>query len=158
MNQKTAVAVSVLLLAILACGFPGVSAPTQTPAVTQIIVVIENTPTATVESVEPTITPTQAPTDTPLPTLTPLPTATATPNYPYATFIKNANCRSGPSQTYEVVTSFLAGQTVEIVGRNPDFDNTWWQVKIPGSNGKCWVSLTTAQAYGDFDAIPTVTP
>jgi SH3-like domain-containing protein len=89
-------------------------------------------------------------------------TATASPTTtlsgPAATFIKNANCRQGPSTSYEVVTSFLAGQTVEIVGRNPDFDNTWWYVKIPGSNGKCWVSLTTAQAYGDFDAIPTVKP
>lgn len=155
MNQKTVIVLSALLLAVLACGVPAVSAPTPTAAVTRIVVVIENTPTATAE---PTIPPTQAPTNTPLPTLTPPPTFTRTPSYPYATFIKNANCRSGPSQTYDVVTSFLAGQTVEIVGRNPDYDNTWWQVKIPDSNKKCWVSLTTAQAYGDFDAIPTVSP
>ncbi len=155
MNQRLITALSILLLAALACGFPGVSAPTQTPAVTQIIVVIENTPTPVVE---PSATPTEPPTQTPLPTATSAPTNTPTPNYPYATFIKNANCRSGPSQTYEVVTSFLAGQTVEIVGRNPDYDNTWWQVKIPNSSKKCWVSLTTAQAYGDFDAIPTVSP
>lgn len=155
MNQKSIIALSILLLAAFACGFPGVSGPTQTPAVTQIIVVIENTTTTVVE---PTIPPTPLPTQTPLPTATPAPTNTPTPGYPYATFIKNANCRSGPSQTYEVVTSFLAGQTVEIVGRNPDYDNTWWQVKIPDSNKKCWVSLTTAQAYGDFDAIPTVSP
>lgn len=155
MNRKIVVVLSAVLLAALACSIPGVAAPTPTAAVTQIIVVIENTPTATVE---PTIPPTQAPTNTPLPTLTPPPTFTPTPVYPYATFIKNANCRSGPSQTYEVVASFLAGQTVEIVGRNPDYDNTWWQVKIPNSSKKCWVSLTTAQAYGDFDAIPTVSP
>jgi uncharacterized protein YgiM (DUF1202 family) len=155
MNQRLVIVLSILLLATLACGFPGVSAPTPTAAVTQIIVVIENTPTP---FVEPSATPTEPPTQTPLPTSTLFPTATATPNYPYATFIKNANCRSGPSQAYEVVTSFLSGQTVEIVGRNPDYDNTWWLVKIPNSNSKCWVSLTTAQAYGDFDAIPTVSP
>ncbi|MEW6030063.1 MAG: SH3 domain-containing protein [Chloroflexota bacterium] len=155
MNQKSIIALSILLLATFACGFPGASAPTPTTAVTQIIVVIENTPTVTVE---PSATSTESPTQTPSPTATLAPSNTPAPNYPYATFIKNANCRSGPSQTYEVVTSFLAGQTVEIVGRNPDYDNTWWQVKIPNSNTKCWVSLTTAQAYGDFDAIPTVSP
>jgi uncharacterized protein YgiM (DUF1202 family) len=75
-----------------------------------------------------------------------------------ATFIKDTNCRQGPGTQYDVETSFFNGETVQIVGRNPDFDNTWWYVVIPATGGKCWVSLTTAQASGDFDAIPTVAP
>ncbi len=75
-----------------------------------------------------------------------------------ATFVQDANCRAGPGTSYEVVASFLQGDTVEIFGRNYDFSNTWWYVRIPNTNDYCWVSLITAQASGDFDAIPTMAP
>jgi len=52
----------------------------------------------------------------------------------------------------------LKGQIVDIVGRNPDFSNTWWLVIIPGTNSTCWISLVTAQASGDFDSIPIIFP
>jgi hypothetical protein len=168
MDLKSNLLLAVLIATMLAC----VSTTNQqaTPSViTQVVVLpneAENTPTTATAATAATFgaPPTFAPLYTPTPTETPQstasasPTATATSSVPVATFIKNANCRQGPGTKYEVVTSFLAGQTVEIVGRNPDFDNTWWYVKIPDDNGKCWVSLTTAQAYGDFDAIPTVIP
>src|SRR5512143_822922 len=51
-----------------------------------------------------------------------------------ATFIQQANCRSGPSTGYDIVTSFEQGQTVDIYGRNPNHSNTWWYVRIPNSN------------------------
>jgi SH3-like domain-containing protein len=100
-------------------------------------------------------------TDTPIATTTTASTATTAPTAtlsgPTATFIKDANCRNGPGTAYPVVTSFFKGETVQIVGRNPNFNNTWWYVNIP-SGGRCWVSLTTAEAYGNFDDIPTVVP
>ena len=75
-----------------------------------------------------------------------------------ARLVKDANCRAGPSTAYDVVTSFSKGQVLQIVGRNPDLKNTWWLVVIPGTNSKCWISLVTAQATGDFDSLPIIHP
>jgi uncharacterized protein YgiM (DUF1202 family) len=145
----------VMLAAMLACGV-ATSQPSAPVIVTQVVVVPNVVESTQVTLVETPLPASPAPTETPQATATVSPTATL--SGPVATFIKNANCRQGPGTQYETVTSFLAGQTVEIVGRNPDYDNTWWYVKIPDNNGNCWVSLTTAQASGDFDEIPTKKP
>ena len=164
MNRNIIVAFTAFLAGILACSMPEGTPPT--PVVVTHVVVLPNEG----EPTQPPAPPPSSP-SIPLPTITAQPvdtatstvtatitaTATATLSGPTATFIKNANCRNGPGTKYEVVTSYFAGQTVQIVGRNPDFDNTWWLIKMP-TGGKCWVSLTTAEASGDFDAIPTVIP
>ena len=162
MNRNIGISIVVLLAGVLACAVPAGVAPTPV-VITQVVVVPNEQVQASAtlpESVLPTATLTTIPTETATSTITPTPTITptATSSGPVATFIKDANCRQGPGTAYEVVTSFFAGETVQIVGRNPDFNNTWWYVVIPATGGKCWVSLTTAQAYGDFDAIPTVVP
>ena len=165
MNQKIALVLIVLLAGTLACVVPAGIPPT--PVVITQVVVIPNTeapvqpsPSIPLPSPSPAIalpTITQQSITTSTSTATATVTATATLSGPIATFIKNANCRAGPGTGYDVVTSYFSGQTVEIVGRNPDFNNTWWQIKMP-TGGKCWVSFSTAQASGDFDAIPTVKP
>ena len=163
--MKTRTIFVVLICALMASCTAQPANPPQPPVViTQIVVVPPDTATTTTAPNLPA-TPLPLPSATPLPSLTPLPTltptnpASATPTVPTATLIKNANCRKGPSQAYEVVTSFLKGQVLEIVGRNDDLSNTWWQVKIPGSKkSKCWISLTTAQATGNMDDIPTIYP
>jgi len=102
------------------------------------------------------------PTLTPFPTLPPPPTAiipTEAPAFAVtAILVKNANCRQGPSQNYEVVTSFYDGDVLEVVGRNPDFDNTWWMVLIPGTRSTCWISFVTAQVSGNLDDLPVIYP
>ncbi len=160
MKRKTSIVVAIVLLLTLACGIPVANPPPPTSAVVTQIVIL---PAATTAPLQPTAQ--IPPVTTPLPSLTPSPTFTSSPTptatiigIASATLIKNANCRKGPGQSYDVVTSFFAGQVLEIVGRNPDPTNTWWQVKIPGTNSKCWISLTTAQATGNFDAVPTVSP
>ena len=167
MNRKVIISFVVLLAGMLACAVPAGIMPT--PVVITQIVVVTNEPEQIQASATPLI-PTDPPATVP-PAFTATPisastsantaalavVATTTPNGPIATFVQNANCRKGPGTTYEVVTSFLEGDTVRIVGRNPNFNNTWWYVEIP-SGGNCWVSLTTAQAYGNFTDIPTVTP
>jgi len=166
MNKNIIVSIIILLAGMLACAMPAGLTPTPV-VITQVVVVpneqeqeVQASPTIPPPTVPPpTIPPptdTLASTDTTVGTATSVPTAT--PSGPVATFIKNANCREGPGTPYDVVTSFYSGETVQIVGRNPDFDNTWWYVVVPSTGGKCWVSLTTAQASGDFDAIPTVMP
>jgi len=143
----------VLIASILACVVPPGMTPTPV-VVTQVVVVPNNqvplqpSPTLPLPAT-PVATFTQVPTGTP--------TATATLSGPTVTLIKNANCRSGPGTQYEAVTSYFEGQTLRIVGRNPDFDNTWWYVEMP-TGGKCWLSLATGQAFGPFDDIPTMTP
>ena len=166
MNKNIIIPLVVLLAGMLACAVQG-GAPPTAAVITQVVVVpneqnqqAQASPTLPMPTVPlatlppatepPVATATQASTATTAPT--------ATPSGPVATFIKDANCRNGPSTTDLVVTSFFKGETVQIVGRNPNFNNTWWYVVIPSTGGKCWVSLTTAQAYGDFDAIPTVIP
>jgi hypothetical protein len=163
MNRNAIFALAALLAGVLACAVPAGMTPTPV-VITQVVVVpneqeqVQTSPTLPFPTVPvPTFTlaPANTNTTTVVSTATTAPTATL--SGPVATFIKNANCREGPGTGYEVVTSFFKGDTVQIVGRNPDYDNTWWYVVIP-SGGKCWVSLTTAQAYGDFDSIPTVVP
>jgi uncharacterized protein YgiM (DUF1202 family) len=164
MKNINVIVAALVLTLTLACAIPLSSPPQPQPSpivVTQVIVVPADT--ATTAPILPTDTQ-SPPSVTPLPSLTPLPTitptnpASPTPTVPTATLIKNANCRHGPSQIYEVVTSFLKGQALEIVGRNEDLSNTWWQVKIPNSRSKCWISLTTAQATGNMDDIPIIYP
>ncbi len=144
--------------------------------VTALISLSCNLPTQEIETLPPTadvavnipatqeILPTETAATSPSPTMTlgPAETATATlsptPSVPTALFIMNANCRSGPDKTKTAVMSFLKGESAEIVGRNEELDDTWWHVKIPNSNDKCWVSTITAQVIGSYDDIPTIPP
>lgn len=169
MNRKALISLIVLLIGMLACIVPAGTPPTPV-VITQVVVIPNAGEPAQPPPQEPQEPPPQPPDPNPevslptvtlqvvdIPTGTPTVTATATLSGPTATFIKDANCRTGPGTKYDVVTSYFKGQTVEILGRNKDFDNTWWQIKMP-TGGKCWVSLTTTQANGDFDSIPVVKP
>ena len=169
MNKNIIISIVVLLAGTLACAVP--AGMTPPPVVITQVVVVPNEQSGQVQEVQasPTLPlPTvplatvplamDTPASTATATRTAAPSPTATLSGPTVTFIKDANCRNGPGTQYDVVTSFFKGETVQIVGRNPNFNNTWWYVVIPSTNGKCWVSLTTAQAYGNFDDIPTVVP
>jgi hypothetical protein len=161
MNRNIFISLIVLLAGMLSCAVP--PGMTPTPAIVTQVVVVPNEQEPQVQASPTLPLPTIiAATDTLIPTDTPVSTATITPTAtmsgPVATFVKDANCRQGPGTKYDVVTSFFKGETVQIVGRNPDYNNTWWYVVVPSTGGKCWVSLTTAQAQGNFDAIPTVKP
>jgi hypothetical protein len=105
----------------------------------------------------PLFTSTLEPSATMISTATPLLTATATAtgtsSMPVFTLSKNANCRQGPSQVYEVVTSFSQGQSISIEGKNKD--NTWWLVRIP-TGGRCWISGVTGNTTGNIENVPIV--
>jgi uncharacterized protein YgiM (DUF1202 family) len=167
MKTKTLLLAVTALIVSLACTITLFDTPPSPTPVASFTPVASSTqaiilPADTETLPPPPITEPPQPTYTPLPTFTPYPTIpppTSAPQFAVsATLIKNANCRQGPSQAYEVVTSFFAGQVLEIVGRNPDFSNTWWQVVIPGTHSTCWISLTTAQATGNFDDLPIIYP
>jgi hypothetical protein len=97
-------------------------------------------------------TPTTEMTETP--TLTPAPTATETTSVPTLVLIQNANCRRGPSQVYDVLTSLLKGQSVPIIAKSEE--GTWLLVHIP-TGETCWISGVTGTTAGKQDALPFAT-
>ena len=74
------------------------------------------------------------------------PAANATPSTPIFTLVQNGNCRWGPGQAYEVLTSLLAGGNVPIVGKNED--STWWLVRLP-TGELCWFSVVIGTSGGN---------
>jgi hypothetical protein len=162
--------VSLILLASLAaCNMPTSqtqSVPdmeTAAALTVQAVLTPLNSPAAVVNPVS-TETPnsamsaTLAVTNTSTATTTPkLPTPTITPTYsvPMAEITGNTNCRTGPSQTYEIIYTFLPGAKTEIVGQYPQ-DN-YWIVKLPNSSSTCWMWGGYATISGSFWVVPTAT-
>ena len=101
-----------ILLALQACNLPS-GAPTEEPQ-DEVLIAAQMTLTALAEQV----TPTEAlPTFTSLPTLSPTPEFTATPaftvtpSFAYVTLSTATNCRVGPGLVYDLIDTFLIGQT-----------------------------------------------
>jgi hypothetical protein len=91
------------------------------------------------------------PTDVPTP-------ESATPaldTLPLGTLLKNANCRRGPGTAYDVVTSLVQGQEVQIEGQNIG-DPKWWWILLPQSSAHCWMSAATLEIIGVFAEPPIV--
>lgn len=83
-------------------------------------------------------------------------TPTSTPAQPTLQINTNVNCRSGPGGNFQVVTSYAAGTTLDLAGKNSE--PAYWQVKIPNSSETCWIDAQYATPSGDFESLPTVTP
>ncbi len=129
-----------LILAALACNWSNV-APPAAPVI------------------EPSSLPTFAiSTLTPVPTETPLPTVTSTPDMPIAwPKDQGVNCRYGPGQAWDTVSSLLPGTTTEIKGRT--VDTSWWYVNDPlKQDSFCWVSYDVVDTAGNLNIIPIVEP
>lgn len=110
--------------------------------------------------IEPSPLPTFAiPTLTPAPTETPLPTATSTPDAPVALpKTLGVNCRYGPGQEWEVVSSIPEGTSIEIKGRT--IDTSWWYVLDPLQLDErfCWIASNAVDTAGNLNIIPIVEP
>jgi serine/threonine protein kinase len=97
----------------------------------------------------------QIPTDTPFtnhtesPTYTPEYTPTATLSF-QAVLLNNANIRSGPGTAYPILTVYLAGTTVQILGRNHAGD--WLALAMPG-NKRGWVAISSLRSSFDVSAM-----
>jgi hypothetical protein len=158
----------VLLTATLSCSLPfkivwtGGGNPDQPDAVeTESIssqtadnqqngdaVVVSSTETAPIEVL---------PTGTP--SLTPSPSITSTPELAYITgkVTKNTNCRSGPKDVYELVHILKKGDTVTLLGKNPE--STFWFVRWQnGDVYECWMWDEYVSADGAAENLPVLTP
>ena len=141
MKPKWILPLLALTLATIACNWSDV-APPPAPVI------------------EPSSLPTFAiSTLTPVPTETPLPTPTSTPDAPIA-WPKNqgVNCRYGPGQDWEVVSTILADTITEIKGRT--IDTSWWYVRDPMKIDEsfCWVAYDVVDTAGNLNIIPIVEP
>lgn len=89
---------------------------------------------------------------------TPAPSATITPTYapPILTFTSNTNCRSGPGETYPIVTTVKAGTAVTIVGRAKE--GNFWVVQVPELSAPCWAWGEYATVAGSVQTVPEMTP
>lgn len=110
--------------------------------------------------IEPSPLPTFAiPTLTPVPTETPLPTPTSTPDAPVAApKTLGVNCRFGPGQEWEVVSTIPEGTGIEIKGRT--IDTAWWYVLDPMQLDEhfCWVAYDAVDSAGNLNVVPIVEP
>ena len=113
----------------------------------------------------PTVVPLQTyePTSTRRPTLentnTAAPTNTVTitpsPTSPAQAFISgNTNCRTGPSKSYDWATLVLAGQTVDIIGR--DTSDQYFVIRNPNGDGACWLWKAYATQIVSTGRIPVL--
>jgi hypothetical protein len=93
------------------------------------------------------------------PSLTPSPQATETPEPATLTaeITKNTNCRIGPKDVFELIHIFVAGDKVDLLGKNEE--DSFWFVKDQEENGyDCWIWNEYATTSGDTDLLPVFTP
>jgi uncharacterized protein YraI len=145
-----------LLLLTVACNLPGA---TSEPSLNdQAATLVAQTLNASAPSepsqTQPAVTPANSPTLSPNRT----PTVTITPTYsvPMLKVDEPTNCRSGPGQDYQVITTFQPGASAEIVGRYPE--NNWWLINNPFGEGTCWIWGQFATVSGSTWTVPSVTP
>ena len=131
------------------------------PASVQFSVIAAPEATSEVDSTgEPPAGSTQRPTNTSAPaTIAPTstdappaqPTAVPTSSTPTATFNQPVNVRRGPGTIFNPpIGSFNAGQTSEILARNPGGD--WYKVRYGGGEG--WVFAQLISVSGNVASLP----
>ena len=137
---KRIISVMVLVLAALACSWSDIVPPAAP--------VIEPSPLPTFAISTLTLVPTE----------TPLPTPTSTPDAPVA-WPKDlgVNCRYGPGEEWEAVSSLLSETMTEIKGRT--INTKWWYVSDPINQGEfCWVAYDVVDTAGNLNIVPIVEP
>jgi hypothetical protein len=63
-----------------------------------------------------------------------------------------ANCRQGPGTVYPVINSALAGEQVQVLGKNAE--SNWWYSQV--DNDKCWISNVAGTPSGDLNLLAVI--
>ena len=150
-RNEIAVFFSALILSALACNV-GVQAPTSNNPNLAAATIVAQTLQAQglPTSEQPQVL------NSPAPFASPVAAATATISTPILTINQAVNCRKGPGDNFDTVTSFDTGIKVEIAGK--DNADSYWVVKIPNSTDICWVAAQYGTASGDYSSLPEMTP
>ncbi|KAF0111383.1 MAG: Uncharacterized protein FD147_990 [Chloroflexi bacterium] len=155
----------IMILSLAACNIPlgKVTAPDLQATVAAEVAIAQSAMTIVAATLNagaqiiPTNTVAVEPLVTFTPTLTPTITLSPTPEGVFLTLSKDTNCRKGPLAVFQAVTTVKAGQTVEVVGRNPENDT--YYVKNPNSPGSfCWLWGQFATLTGNQVSLPVFTP
>ena len=73
-----------------------------------------------------------------------------------------AYCRVGPSTDFEVVTTFMEGEQLDLLGVNPE--KTWGKVEkmVKNTLVQCWISLKFLDVFSSEEpvilTVPTLAP
>lgn len=135
--RRSAPAVLMVVVAILACNYP-----TQTPTPDVGATFVAGTLTALAPgSSTPQSASTAMDTSTAVATDTSLPSSTPTVGNPVV--IHDALCSAGPGSVYEVVSSVKTGTSVELmgVGSIPG----WYIINNPIYHDPCWIAAANLQ-------------
>ena len=149
--------VSVLVLAVQACTFPGAVTPTLNPnairtaiartaSAAETLTSEPGIPVTGHESPTPSVTP--YPTFTPLSSPTPLPTFTPVVTTPQVSVSVSTNCRVGPGTAYTRIGGLLVGEVARVIGRNAT--GTYWIIENPDRSGTCWL-------WGQYATVSSIT-
>ena len=93
------------------------------------------------------------------PSITPSPTVTFTPTVEVAQgFIsENTNCRIGPGDVYGIIHTFMAGDIVNLVGK--DLYDTYWFIQDQDQGSiNCWLWGKYTTPEGNTADLPVFTP
>ena len=148
-TKRTLLALSVLLVAILACNLPAGPAAQQPDlaatitAQALILLQTSNTPAST-----------STPAFTEVPSLTPTITLTPTPAVPEVSVTAATNCRTGPGTVYDLVYTMQPGQTATLIGK---YSSDYWVISMAGG-GHCWLWGQYAVASGNTANLPEYPP
>jgi len=128
-NKKITLAITAMMLAILACNLPA-----QKPAT---------------EAAAPTLTsqPTEASTSAPA--------FTPTPSTPTVSVSTATNCRTGPDPSYSLVLTFQPGATAPVVGKYSA--SNYWVITTP-TGGTCWLWGAYATVQGNTSTLAEIAP
>jgi len=167
-HRSPAVALTAFLtLSVLACNLGPLAADpnaastsvagTVAAGQTSTAAVLSAAGTLAASSIPPTAAASDTPEASPTPSATATPEATATPSVPLASLTQNTNCRGGPLAVYDLIRTFLTGQSAQITGKNAGGD--YWYVTDPNQPGKdCWLWGRYVTVSGDTSNIPIFTP
>lgn len=170
-RKLTFIALSIVFVITLACNLPSGAPATQdidplAAAQLTVTAAANQNPAQVAGQVTPSFTPlatlTSALAFTETPAFTPISAFTPTPSFPYVILSENTNCRTGPGKVYDLVDTFIPGQTIEVIGKTTT--NEYWYVRSPNNGTEfCWLwgFYATGGNLGNVGVLtppPTPTP
>jgi hypothetical protein len=135
---------SILLLGLSACNFPGLGPSTGTP--------VSNAGTGGTTAPD---TPPQS-TEIPPTEMPELPSPETLEEKPLMTARGSVDCLVMPEEGSEVSTAFGTGDTAPILGKTPN--GKWLAVKEANKPKPCWIPLEAAQLNVDPDILEVLSP
>lgn len=155
-NHILHICVVLAVLWLQACNLPSNQTAEPTEIDPELAVQMTLTALAPSPTIELFSTNTEVATLTPTLALTSTAAATSTPTFAYVTLSEATNCRKGSGTGFELVDTFVVGQTIAVVGKHP-FDDYWYVQSPNNASVYCWMWGFYATG-GNLGSVPVLTP